>query len=197
MIVCGSPDDGGCQEIVERYGFQYVSHTNLPCGRKANFTCEQAKGDFTHYMITGSDDLISQELWSFYLNYEGGYLGLADLYFYEPDLKKLIYWRGYREGKPRHGYPIGSCILISHDLMEKVGFRPYKDLTKWPKEQEIHDSISKFHPVHLVKMAETGGVSVDIKGGGITRFQLWDNSEYQNLEVLTKYTDIYRLITRT
>lgn len=193
VIICGSPDDGGCQQIVEKYGFQYVSHENLPCGLKANYCCEQAKGDYTHYMITGSDDLISQRIWSFYQTYQGDYAGLSDLYFYSTVLRKLIYWRGYKLKHANHGYPIGSCMLIAHSVMEKVNFRPYRDKSQWPEEHDLHRSIREFATVDLFPMSEVG-ISVDLKGGGITPFHLFPNSEYRPIEDLKVDMDVYNLL---
>ncbi len=194
VIICGSFGENDCKSIVESAGFKYIEHENFPVGRKANFCCEQAKEDgFTHYMITGSDDLISQRLWEFYLNYDGQYAGLKDLYFYSLESKELIYWKGYLEQSRYFGYPIGSYLLISSELMNQVGFRPYNDDSKWPREQDVHMNLSSFANIELFSVKEVG-ISVDLKGGGITEFRLWPNSEYCSLEDLSIDTDIYNRI---
>ena len=195
VIICGSGEDN-CKSIVEAAGFEYIEYKNFPVGEKANFCCSHAfEFDVTHYMITGSDDLISQRLWDFYLNYKGSYCGLKDLYFFCTESRKLIYWKGYLEEKRYFGYPIGSCLLISRDLMEEVDFKPYKNESKWPREQDAHESIREFQDIELFGVNEVG-ISVDLKGGGITRFDLWPNSEYCGLEELKVDMDIYNIVTQ-
>jgi hypothetical protein len=77
--------------------------------------------------------------------------------------------------------------------MEKVDFMPYNNESKWPREQDVHESIRKFAEIELFEVDKVG-ISVDLKGGGITRFALWPNSVYCSEEELKRDMDIYNII---
>lgn len=199
IVIAGSPDDG-CEDIVKEYdNCIYIQRPNIPMGKKANDACETAKGLGTHYMMTGSDDLISQKMWSYYVNYKGDHLGLRDLYFYDVRINKMIYWKGYREGTPKQDMPIGAAKMVSNSVMEAVNFRPYNDESKYPREHDTHKSFLQLGvPLTVMRMDEIGGACVDLKNSdSITRFKLWPNSVYvNNNELITRAPELWPLIEK-
>jgi len=164
VILAGSPDDE-CEEIAKSYSnVIYAKWQNLPVSKKANNACEAAKGIGlgTHYMMTGSDDFMSQKTWEYYLQFKGPHLGLRDLFFYDSISKKCFHFTGYT-GR-REGTPIGACHMISADVMEKLNYRPYVDEERFPREQSVWKKVCDLGvQTKLVTMAETGGIVADVK----------------------------------
>jgi len=200
VMLAGSPDDD-CEFIASMYdNVIYTQGENLPVSKKFNDLCELAKGMGTHFMLTGSDDFISQKTWEYYLQFKGDHLGLKDLIFYDSITKKCFHFTGYT-GR-RMGTPIGACHMISADVMAKLNWRPYIDTEKWPKEQSVHARVKELGvEINLVTMAETGGLVADVKSDvGIMPFSpqankngAYPDCEFIDVEVIEK-SDIWRYI---
>ncbi len=199
IVIAGSPDDN-CEDLVKMYdNCIYIKRPNIPMGKKANDACEVARNLGTHYMMTGSDDLMSQKMWDYYVNYKGDHLGLRDLYFYDVRVDKMIHWEGYRYGTVKYNMPIGAGKMVSEALMDAVNFRPYKDETKYPREHDTHKSFLSLNiPLPVMTMDEMGGACVDLKNSdSITRFQLWPNSKFvDNSELTTRAPELWPLIEK-
>lgn len=179
IIVMGSEGDQ-CQEIAVKYGIHYERTQNRLLGKKANLSVRWAKDyDVDYIMLTGSDDLISQTMWESYVNFSGDVLGLKDLYFYNLPDKRAIYWKGYTQ-KNRIDEPIGAHKLISRDIMEKMQWRPFCEVSRTPDEHTTHAKLKALGVLQTVKtMDELGGIAVDVKSeANLTKFNLWNNSSY-------------------
>ena len=179
VIVAGSESDQ-CMEIATRYGIHYERTQNRLLGKKANLSVRYAKDyDVDYIMLTGSDDLISQSLWESYVNFSGDVLGLKDLYFYNLPDKRAIHWKGYTQHN-RINEPIGAYKLISREVMEKMQWRPFCEVSRTPDEHTTHAKLKALGVEQTVKtMAELGGIAVDLKSeANLTKFNLWSNSSY-------------------
>lgn len=201
-IVCaGSPNDE-CESIAREYNVQYISVANDPTGRKGNDAAEAAKGTGDYYLFTGSDDLMSQGLYYYYLKFDGDHIGLEDLYFYNIPDKRLIYWAGYQRTSAHFGEPIGACKMVSKELMEFVKWRPYNDKSRYPEEHDTHKAFigpkgnRSGANLEIKKMQEMGGACVDLKSkDSITKFKLFPNSKYVlKSELEERGPDIYEII---
>jgi hypothetical protein len=171
VILAGSPHDD-CMFIASRYdNVIYTQGENLPVSKKFNDACSLVKdlpmlgldnGEATHFILTGSDDFMSQKTWEYYLAFNGDHLGLRDLFFYDSITKKCFHFMGYT-GR-REGTPIGACHMISADVMEKLNYRPYVDEERFPREQSVWKKVCDLGvQTKLVTMAETGGIVADVK----------------------------------
>lgn len=172
ICIAGSPGDD-CEDLIKLYdNCIYIQRPNLPMGFKANECCVAAKGMGKYYFLTGSDDLITQSLWDRYNRFEGEHLGLKDLYFYNLPTGELLFWSGYPIGR-KYDLPSGACNMVSADVMEQMGYRPYLDTGKYPREHDVKASMDRLGiKTHLETMAEMGGIAVDLKNEmSITKWQ--------------------------
>lgn len=195
IILAGSSDDG-CEEIAKEYdNVKYIQRPNLPCGRKTNDGCQEAKGTGIYYLMTGSDDFITQSLWDFYQNFTGDHLGLSDLYFYNLPTKELRYWSGYPANGKKYGNPIGACHMVSARLMDAMNYRPYDDNGRHPRE---HDVIAKIKALgvemNTMRMEDVGGICVDVKNeDSITKWANWPQTRLVLPDEINQ-TDLFKYI---
>ena len=196
IVVAGSPQDQ-CKEIAERYGVIYEQTQNKVLGAKANHSVRMAKEtECTHVILTGSDDLMSQKQYEFYLNFKGECLGLLDYYFLQIEDGRMIHWKGYAAGK-RIGEPIGGAKMLSREVMDKLDWMPFSETSRHPDEHETQMKLNKLGiVVKTVTNEHTGGIGIDIKNSeNITRFTLWNNSKYVMAKtVLENEPELYQLI---
>lgn len=180
LVVTGSDHDQ-CKEIAERYGVIYERTQNKMLGAKANLSVQMAKEtDCTHVVLTGSDDLMSQKMYEYYLNFKGDCLGLLDFYFLNLVDGRMIHWMGYRANKRRIGEPIGAHKMYSRRIMDLLEWKPFDDNNRHPDEHHTELKLDKLGIERTnVRMEDTGGIGVDLKNeANITRFALWENSKY-------------------
>lgn len=185
VVVVGSPDDQ-IQEIAEHYGAAYFQKPNIPVGAKWNYAHEVAKGTCDYFLTTGSDDVMCQKMYEYYLNFTGERLCLKDLYFYDTVSKKALHWKGYNH-KTKFNHPIGAHQLHRADIMERLNYKPFNDTTMGD-EAYTHLQCQKLAVEStVVSMAETGGVGIDIKcAGSYSKFRQWNNSVWIDPKELSK-----------
>lgn len=195
IVVAGSKGDE-CQDIAKKYGCIYEQVSNDRIGAKANHSVQMCKElDVDYIMLTGSDDLMSVEMWDYFSRFDGEVLGLLDFLFYHPRTERTIHWNGYRNR--RVGEPIGAHKLIRKDVMEKINFEPFSNYSKYPDEHDTHKKLLSLGVEQkAVKMIETGGIGVDVKTpDNITKFNLWDNSRFVlYAETIGKHACVSKLI---
>jgi glycosyltransferase involved in cell wall biosynthesis len=182
VIVVGS-EKHRSRKLVEDEGFTYIEHKNRPLSNKMNAAMQAAKGS-DYVICMGSDDIISPDLFSLYYRYMvDGYeaIGLTDLYFYELETGKAIYWGGYSDY--RKGKTVGAARCISGEVLDWWEWKAWDDnLNKYL------DSSMKLEGLNLKKISlkETNLLAVDIKSKtNITPFKLWDNSTYIDSNIIT------------
>lgn len=198
VVIAGSEGDQ-CKEIAIRYGFTYVQTQNKLLGAKANVSALLAKEtECTHVMLTGSDDIISQTMWEFYVNWKGETLALSDYYFYNMPDGRMIYWGGYTQGK-RIGEPIGACKMLSREIMDKIEWKPFNDNERQPDEHTTELKLKKIGVyAHTVKTSMTGGLSIDLKSEtNMNKFSVWNNSKYVvPIAVISEHPDLLSLFIK-
>ena len=121
-----TPDNKENIALCNEYKVNYITHRNLPLGRKWNMLVNYMKGiDFTHLLVLGSDDIASD---SFIRNLptEHDVSGVHDLWFWGLNPKRtgfdtFGYWRGTR------GRVGGVGRLISRGIIEALDFTPWPD----------------------------------------------------------------------
>jgi len=176
VVVSGLPNDQ-CEKICRDYGFTYIYSINKPLGKKINDVTEFAAQKPTgYYLYMGMDDLMSQEMWSFYNSFDGERLALRDYYFYNVFTGAAIRWNGYTGG--RSDQSIGAGDLISFNALEKCNFRPLEDSSARWSENQTYKTMKKLGvKTEILRQSETGGLSLDLKtGDNVNQWKVWNNS---------------------
>lgn len=153
------------RELVEKYGFKYIEHPNLPLGKKFNAGLLALQGTSVDYvMVMGSDDVISSSLVEKYLAHmtKGvDVIGILDMYVYYVKNKKLYYWGGY--GKIRSGEPIGLARCISRNVLNKLNWKLWDDKLNKSLDFSMWQKI-KGYKRQTINLNISGTFAVDIKG---------------------------------
>jgi hypothetical protein len=184
VIVAGGSEDP-CHAIAKEFqNVVYFPHEqNLPLGQKNNAACKfAARFESDYLMYVGDDNFMSQTTWDYYNQFQGDFLGLSDLYFYDGD--KMYYFMGYTrprnasKGIDRTGEPLGPFKLIKTDLLKQVGFEPWDNTTTRATDWSFWQTIKRIVPSPtVVRMSETGGVALDYKTEvGLTKLSTIPNT---------------------
>lgn len=126
-VVAGSQKSKS-RKIVEKYGFDYIEVPNSPIGRKANArlkACKKHNPDAV--LLLGSDDLISNDTFAFYLDNIRHYSEIAplDIYYYDTESKTMAHSIGYT-GK-REGEPIAVGRMLDKEILNLVDWQLWSD----------------------------------------------------------------------
>lgn len=196
IFVMGSLEDE-CAELANQYGCYYMRVSNEKVGYKWNLAHIAAANfqQVNYFLTTASDDVMDQNMWTYYNNFEGERLCLSDLYFYDTVSKKAIYWRGY-QNKQRLGHPIGAHQIHRRDVLEKMNWKPFND-NAMGNEADTHTKcIALGIQTTCVKMHETGGIGIDIKSkDSYSKFRLWPNSvPYAVEKLVEKSSELMKII---
>lgn len=190
-IICAiTLSDEVNRTIAEHYGCLTCFAPNTPVGEKWNhahyYSSKQVK-ETDYYLTTASDDVMDQPMWDFYCNFKGERLCLSDLYFYDTESKKALYWAGYNSKHPRNGWPIGAHQLTRYDVMEKMHFKPFNDKAM-AHEHDTHKKCADLGVKTVVlPMALTGGIAIDIKSkDSYSPFKEYSNAEFIPVSTLEK-----------
>jgi hypothetical protein len=113
LLACGSNGETS-KNMTEKYGFKYIETPNKPLTLKHNkLSLECKKYDKDGYIIIGSDDILSKEL---FLDYKKSldngveFQGFTDIFFLTKN--KVNYWGGYTG--PRFNEPVGCGKMYSN-----------------------------------------------------------------------------------
>lgn len=116
--------------IIEQYGFISVPKENKPLGWKFNAAIKALEGKCDNIIVTGSDDIISDNLSDFYKrNTDIDYVAFLDCFFYHPQSNKTKYWSGYNTPR-RMGEPIGAGKMLSSNVMNQLKWQPFPSINK-------------------------------------------------------------------
>lgn len=175
VVVVGSPGDQ-CQELAEHYGAAYFQKPNLPVGEKWNYAHQIANGTCDYFLTTGSDDVMDQRMWDYYLKFTGERLCLRDLYFYDTVSKSALHWKGYPQ-RTKFNHPIGAHQLHRADVMNTMNYRPFNDGNMGDESFTQSQCERLGIKSTVVSMEQTGGVALDIKSReSYSKFKRWPNS---------------------
>jgi len=168
------------RKLCEDNGWNYIEFPNDPLSLKWNALAKESqKYEWDMVVITGSDDLISEEVFVYYSNYYDrdrmDMLGLSDIYFhftYQPEGKQTYYFNGY--GAQGIIKTLGAGRCFSRAIFERCNWRPWKNY-RINRALDTHCStyLRRFGIREVpVKMETMGCAAVDIKiaGENITSF---------------------------
>jgi hypothetical protein len=182
IVVMGSPEDE-CEQLAKEFGCRYFTTENKPLGRKWNQAMIEAghlghDDGTTHYLIMGSDDLISQRTWEYLQTVKDDFIALKDFYFYSVEKKIFIHFKGYMPKQSKFGHGLGAGKLISHKALLSIGFHGFEDRKESGLDFDIDLAIRRAgYNERLLTLAETGGICVDLKTqSNMHKFRVYPNS---------------------
>lgn len=175
LLAVGS-EGKASESLVKGAGWNYVEHPNLPVSVKMNALARAArKYSPQRIVFVGSDDLISQEVFEYYLSLPSSLpymIGFKGIYFYGVKEKCFLYAKGY-VGKFYSDKTIGAGRMYSKKVLNKLKWTPWGE---YRADRGLDTAASKT----LIKMGteerqitykDTGGMMVDVKTGeGLTPF---------------------------
>ena len=172
LLAIGSEGDKS-RQLCEAWGWNYIEFPNNPLSQKFNRLFQEAEQyDFDFMVLVGSDDLISEEIFSYYektvTKTTKHLLGLKDLYFYSIQRDEALHFQGYPS--PPSPKTIGAGRCFSRYILGAVKFRPWAD-EKLPRG--LDSCCSKYLKQAgiseiAIPMEQTGGIAVDIKHPMVT-----------------------------
>lgn len=201
IIVMGSPEDE-CEQLAREFGCRYFVTENKPLGKKWNDAMQEAghighDDRTTHYLIMGSDDLISQRTWEYLQTVKDDFIALQDFYFYGVKEKTFIHFKGYLPKQSRAGHGLGAGKLISHKALLTIGFRGFIDSKERGLDFDIDLALRKQgFKERLLKLADTGGICVDLKTqSNMHKFRVYPNSiVYPYIEFGKRDMELWELV---
>lgn len=181
---------GSCPKDREeciKHGFTYVESINKPLGTKLNNGLKKVKElNPDAVLMLGSDDILSKKTLNVYkreLKKGVGFVGFLDCYFADLQTKRCIYWHGYKG--ERKGEPIGAWRVLTKETLDKLNWIAWGDQqgsidhSMWQKLKGVTKS--------LLRCEQEGVVLMDLKTSeNLTKFRLFPQSRYENLELTLK-----------
>lgn len=154
------------KQLIEGYGFNAVWHDNKPLGHKFNAAIKTLQGECDRVIITGSDDIVSDNLADFYHEKTpyNDYIGFFDCYFYSANLNRTKYWGGYTTPR-RMGEPIGAGKMVSNKILNELEWQPFPAINK-SLDWHFHNSVMNLTSfnIYLTYLTELkNAFLVDIK----------------------------------
>lgn len=145
--------------LCNQYGIKWIMHENLPLGKKKNAGLVAAASyDFDYLMEIGSDDLITNDLLTQYLDYIGKYdfFGISDAAYIESEngtCRRLI--------TDKSTY--GAGRMISRKVLDTMAWKLWNDnLNRGLDNDSVRTLQLKGIKFHKVPAANAPGV-IDIK----------------------------------
>lgn len=146
-------------DLCARYGVKWVMHENLPLGKKKNAGLVAAQClDFDYLMEIGSDDLVTDELLTQYVEYleVHDFFGISDAAYIESEsgeCRRLI--------TDKSTY--GAGRIISRKVLDALGWRLWNDsLNRGLDNDSLRRIESKGFKYYKVKASDKPGV-IDVK----------------------------------
>ena len=147
-LVSVAYSEGYYKDIIENYGFIAVYHENQPLGYKFNAAILALENKVDNIITTGSDDIVSDALASYYkANTSFDYVAFYDCFFHSVELNKTKYWGGYTIPR-RVGEPIGAGKMVSAKVMNELNWRPFPAINK-SLDWHYHHSIINIDNIEI------------------------------------------------
>jgi hypothetical protein len=166
--------------LASKHGLYFIDHKNKPLGAKFNIGCLAAiQMKCTHWMIIGSDDIISNQAFDAMIKHDADVVGWKDIYFYDLYERRLAYWPGY--SGTREGDTIGCGRLVKVELIKRLGGKLYEDNRNIGLDGSMTRRLKTMSDVSVktLSLKDENAFMVDIKGAG----NIWpyNHSDYHNM----------------
>ena len=127
-LVVGSGD----QKAADKHGFEYHDYPNQPLSEKAQHRLSLCKNRADYYLFLGSDDILDEKLFSYYLErIQDGYDFIAPYDIHLHWRSEVYYAQGYAKGNARHGEPLAVGRCLSNKLLNDLNWE------LWMQRKEI------------------------------------------------------------
>lgn len=194
LIVTGS-ESYRSKELALNHGFHYVEQANKPLGKKQNKSVLKAKQLGVDYVIcVGSDDLISDKLYEYYLQQFGqgfDFVAPLDCYFIDMPTGNALYWGGYRN--QNKGMTCGAGRALSKEVLKILDWQPwYDELYSDILDTGMDEKLKRIpHTRHTFYLKATKTCLIDVKSAvNMTPFDRWDNTmKIQSKQLLKQLPD--------
>lgn len=156
LAVISEPD---MISLCNQYGIKWLMHENLPLGKKKNAgLIAAASYDFDYLMEIGSDDLITDDLLTQYLDYIGKYdfFGISDAAYIESE-------NGSCRRLTTNKSTYGAGRMISRKVLDAMCWRLWNDnLNRGLDNDSVRSIESKGFKFYRVPAGNAPGV-IDVK----------------------------------
>jgi len=171
--------------LCEQYGINWVMYKNEPLGEKKNYGLQKAKEfDFDYLLEIGSDDLITNELLTYYKGFlDYGFFGVKDVAYIDSadgSCRRLQSKSTYGAGR-----------MISRQNLEKLNFKSWKDqINKGMDNNSVFAFMRNGIDYKQVPSMEVPGV-IDIKSEvNIWPFNHLTGIEYDKEKIFEKLSEV-------
>lgn len=163
------------RNLAEGLGCIYLEAPNEPLGRKFNYRTRWfAKSKYTHIILLGSDDIISDSIFNKIKQEANNYdlISWKDLYFYNLETGEGYYSYGY--SNHRKGEPLAPGRCISKNAVINLGVDLWPNgLKKHPDGKLWRNKLSTINKKIVFSCKENSGYIIDIKSkDSISSFDL-------------------------
>lgn len=171
-------------QLCNKYGVKWVMADNYPLGSKKNQGLQEAKKlDFDYLMEIGSDDLVTNELLTQYLDYFGThqFFGISDAAYLDSEsgtCRRLI----------SHKSTYGAGRVISRKLIERMNWKLWNDDINRGLDNNSTLRIETTTKVkfHKVPPTDVPGI-IDVKSSeNIWKFNYFLGEDYNVLELYNR-----------
>lgn len=168
-ILIGSNSIKDEKNLIEDNNFTYVYYENSPLSNKWNRGIQELKNfDFEYAVILGSDDIVNDNfIYNMYNEikqnkYEMG--GALDLYFYDIDNSKSLYFPGYDKinHNCRYGETIGAGRFYSKKIIEYLDYNLWDDNLECSLDYNVLKRLNNNFKIYSRKLYNNEYI-IDIK----------------------------------
>jgi hypothetical protein len=185
----------GMIQLCNKYGIKWFMTDNYPLGKKKNTGLRAAERfDFDYLMEIGSDDLITNDLLTQYLDYFGKYdfFGITDAAYIESETGAC---RRLTTDKSTYG----AGRIISRKILNQMNWTLWSDsLNRGLDNNSLYNIETKTKvKYHKVKHQDVPGV-IDVKSSeNLWKFNYFIGEDYNLLEIYKRLSEqeVNRLIT--
>ena len=184
------------RKLAEKYNFVYIEVSNNPLSQKHNALYLKAKEyNVDACLKIDSDNIISKEFFYFYNNLikEGyDYAGILDCYFVVKD--NVIYFKGY--DSKRLNEPMGTGRFLSKNLLEKLGWKPWRDLNINNGLDGYLTKILKSYNLKtkVIKCEDINGYNIDIKSNTqITNLYNFNLNDIEHVNLYDTFNKLFNI----
>lgn len=172
--------------LCEKYGIKWVMAENQPLGRKKNAGLKSAQAyDFDYLMEIGSDDLITLDLLTQYLDYVGvvDFFGISDAAYIESS-------SGYCRRLTTSSSTYGAGRMISRKVLDAMDWKLWDDgLNRGLDNNSVRNIAAKGFKFYKVPPMQEPGV-IDVKSDeNLWKFNYFLGAEYSIQHILPLLSD--------
>lgn len=173
-------------ELCEKYGIKWVMADNQPLGRKKNAGLKAAQAyKFDYLMEIGSDDLITLDLLTQYLDYIGvvDFFGISDAAYIESS-------SGYCRRLTTNNSTYGAGRMVSRKVLDAMDWKLWDDnLNRGLDNNSVRKISEKGFKFYKVPPMQEPGV-IDVKSDeNLWKFNYFLGAEYSIQHILPLLSD--------